>query len=480
MLNLPTKCYFLNILGHFYPFFFNTTYRMAAFAAVSFAEGITFGAWLRALAAPVANDGDETITSAGNSWGYGARTARINVSAVAPDGNAGFNMGVYNDVSMSLSAGDEANLWVKPLDIVKVSYGKYDNNTLRGDLCYGSWNWLRPTSSWIVEDEGLLMSGNGGTGLMVEVTPMEELYIQALVPITTEQVKAGTTYKNLRAGFAYTVPGLAKIKGQYIGHGASKTDGTPAVTGTAGKWTDKNGAATTAADIQTATTFDVSTATGFQDALAAGYTYTAATPTTPAKDGTDGNSNCTLEAEVDVLAVEGLFAGVGFQYNVVKDGDKQAETDKTTGDPVFQNKMKIALGASYQVMPELKVSASGAFLTYYKYAENKVDPRFQFGLGVDYDLGDGLALNADCRYLSVAKMDGEKADKTDPAQFQDHIAFSVGLTKSVSSNGYIGVAFEGQTNSGTFANTVITGKANDDGENKNFTWCVPVALSVWF
>ncbi|MBR4386503.1 MAG: hypothetical protein IKP51_08290 [Treponema sp.] len=377
---------------------------MAAFAAVSFAEGITFGAWLRALAAPVASDGDETITAAGNSWGWGARTARINVTAVAPDGNAGFNMGVYNDVSMDLSAGDEANLWVKPMDIVKVSYGKYDNNTLRGDLCYGSWNWLRPTSSWLAEDEGLLMSGNGGTGLMAEITPMEELYIQAMLPITTEQEKAGDTYKKLRGGFAYTVPGLAKVKGQYIGKGEASDD----------------------------------------DA------------------GTDGNSNCDIEAEVDILAVEGLYAGVGFRYDVRKDGKENNAGDEN---------MKVALGVSYQVMPELKVSASGAFFTFYG---EKVDPRFQAGVGVDYDLGDGLAANADFRYLSKSGVDGEKADYT------DHMAFSVGVTKSVSSNGYIGVAFQGQTNSGNFANNVITGKANDDGEKKNFTWAVPVALSVWF
>ena len=426
---------------------------MAAFAAVSFAEGITFGAWLRALAAPVANDGKDTITAAGNSWGYGARTARINVSATAPDGNAGFNMGVYNDVTMSLSAGDEANLWVKPLDIVKVSYGKYDNNTLRGDLCYGSWNWLRPTSSWIAEDEGLLMSGNGGTGLMAEITPMEELYIQVMAPITTEQVKAGTTYKNLRAGFAYTVPGTVKVKGQYIGKGAGSTDDTEV----------------------SEVDLTALTVAGYLEDGTKVYTTdpTLATATTRTVPGEDGNSNCTLEAEVDVLAVEGLTAGVGFQYNVVKDA---ALLSAATQTPI--NQMKIALGASYQVMPELKVTASGAFFTYYKMdfvvTDVKVDPRFQAGIGVDYDLGDGLAANADFRYVSPIKVDGEKADDT------DHMAFSVGVTKSVSSNGYIGVAFQGQTNSGNFANNVITGKANDDGEYKNFTWAIPVALSVWF
>ena len=129
--------------------------------------------------------------------------------------------------------------------------------------------------------------------------------------------------------------------------------------------------------------------------------------------------------------------------------------------------MKVALGVSYQVMPELKVSASGAFFTYYG---EKVDPRFQAGVGFDYDLGDGLAANADFRYVSPVKVDGKKTDDT------DHMAFAVGVTKSVSSNGYIGVAFQGMTNSGDFA--CMPGKFKD-GDSK-FVWTVPVALSVWF
>ena len=433
---------------------------------------------MRALAAPVASDGKDTVTAAGNSWGYGARTARLNVNGKSEDGTAGFSMGIYNDVSMSLSAGDEANLWIKPLDIVKVSYGKYDNNTLRGDLCYGSWNWLRPTSSWIAEDEGLLMSGNGATGLMAEVTPNENLYIQALVPITRTQTDAEVTYKNLRAGLAYTIPGTAKIKAQYIGNGKGSTEEAFYV---GGKKVSK-------------TVYDVAEAANkeYKGTLKkVGYTESGDTvyDIDPTKapyeisktDKVDGNSNCALEAEVDLLAVENLFLGLGFQYNVVKDGDDFVPEVSDLTDPVeimnkelsSKQKMKIALGTSYKVNDQLKVSASGAFFTYYKMVDKKIDPRFQAGVGVDYDLGDGLAVNADVRYLSVVKTEGEKVDNT------DHIAFSAGIQKGVS-NGYIGVAFQGQTNSGTFANNVITGKPNDDGEYKNFTWCIPIALSVWF
>ena len=450
MLNLPTKCYFLNILGHFYPFFFNTTYRMVAFAAVSFAEGITFGAWMRALAAPVANDGKDTITTAGNSWGGAARVGGVDIVGTAPDGNAGFIMSYRNMADMSMSAGDQANLWVKPIDMVMLSYGKYDNGTLMGGVCYGSWNWIRPNDAWIGGDEDLLMSKNGDTGLMAEITPMEGLYVQVLAPITNANIKAGDTYKKLRAGFAYEVPGLVKVKGQYIGKGAAKASD------------EEKAKLVTALANATAGGYDWKDA---DDDPSTAPTWTALDPdpkaikaAAKALADADGNSNCTLEAEVDVLAVEGLFAGVGFQYNTIKDGkDYSPDSVKT----------KIALGASYQVMPELKVSANGAYFMYYG---EKVDPRFQAGVGFDYDLGDGLAANADFRYVSPVKNDGKKVDDT------DHMAFSVGVVKSVSSNGKLGVAFQGMTNSGDFA--TFEGKTKD-GDAK-FVWAIPVMFEVAF
>ena len=445
MLNLPTKCYFLNILGHFYPLFFNTTYRMVAFAAVSFAEGITFGAWMRALAAPAASNGEDTITAASNSWDGAARVGGLNITGVAPDGNAGFNMAYRNNADMSMSAGDEANLWVKPIDMVKVSYGKYDNGTLMGGVCLPSWDWLRPSSTIIMNDENLFMSKNGDTGLMVELTPMENLYIQAMAPITKDTEKAADTYKKLRGGFAYTVPGLVKVKGQYIGKGKSSGEAKADATES---WKDKDG------KTMTAPATDVEVATAIMD----GATYTAGVTK---GDKYDGNSDCTLEAEVDVLAVEGLFAGVGFQYNVVKDGNKAYK---------LNDQMRIGLGATYQVMPELKVSAIGAYKTFYKVAEVKIDPRFIAGAGFEYDLGDGLAVNGDFRYASPIKVDGKKAKNT------DHMSFCVGVKKNVSSNGYIGVAFEGQTNSGNFTNTF----PGETEKGDKFTWAIPVALSVSF
>ena len=378
----------------------------AALTTSAFAE-ITFGAWLRVLAAPVASNGEDTVAAMGNSWGWGARAARVDIRATSEDEKVGFVFGVFDDMGDGIGKADDGYIWAKPVDAVKVSFGRYDGPTpLRGDFCYGSWNWLRPTSSWLAEDEGLLMSGKANDGVKIEVTPIDGLYILAMAPIDSTAKKAEDVYKKLQAGFAYNIDGVGKIKAQYIGKGKGEVK---------------------------------------------------ATETTPK---VEGNSNCDIEAAFDLAAVENLYVGVGFKYANIKDGDKIAKD---------QQKMKIALAASYQVSDELKLSASGA---YFMYQEEKdkggVDPRFQAGVGVDYNLGDGLAANADVRYLS----------KSNDLDNTDHIAFSVGVTKGISSNGYMGVAFQGQTNSGNWANNVI--EADKSKNADKFTWCVPVAISCWF
>ena len=412
----------------------------AALTTSAFAE-ITFGAWLRVLAAPVASDGDETVTAMGNSWGYGARVARLNVNAVAEDGNAGFDMGIYNDLNDGLSTGDQWSIWAKPVEQVKLSFGKYDNNTLRGDLCYGSWNWLRPTSSWYVDDEGLLMSGNGGKGALIEVTPMEGLYIQALIPIDTTKQKAEDVYKNARGGFAYSIDGIGKIKGQVI---LNNTPEKAAVAAEKGALVGTDG---------TLIPFD------------AGVTLPEGTVViknaVKAAAASDAYLDKTFEAEFDLTSVENLWLGVGFQMKMIDKLDDRTDQFKTS-------KMKIALGASYQVNDDLKVSASGAYLTAQKGKDDGgVDGVFQLGAGVDYNLGEGVSLAADVRYKS--KVNDE--DNT------DRLAFLVGVTKGISSNGYVGVGFQAQTNSGTWANTVIKG---EEEKGDKLTWAIPVAMSVWF
>ena len=378
----------------------------AALTTSAFAE-ITFGTWMRVVAAPVASDGDENYTGITNSWGGGARTARLDVNGVSEDGKAGFCVQFFGDPwSGSYSTGDQGFLWVKPIDQIKVSMGDFDHNALRGDMCYGSWNWIRP-SNWLQDDEGLTFDGQGGKGLLAEVTPIDNLYAYAFVPLSTDfSVTAEDTYKSINVAAAYTIDGIGKIKAGFFG-GYDKNEAE------AVKKSEKIG---------------------------------------------------DFEAAFDLTAVENLYVTAGFKYRLADKEYWAAKASEKDAKARDNYNMKVALGASYQVADNVKVSASGAVFMYD--IENvDVDPKFQLGAGVDVGVADGLNLAADVRYISETKVE-------DKGQKDDAISFLIGITKNVSSNGYIGVGFQGATNGNGFL-------GNLKYEDK-FAWAIPVAVSVWF
>ena len=352
---------------------------------------ITMGAWLRTVFAPIASDGENNYTDMANSWG-GVRESRINVAGTAADELAGFKADFYIN-SQKVEVGDNAYIWVKPVDMIKVAYGKFDSPEagFRGDLCYGSWDWLRPT--FVDYDEGLTFSGNGSEGAMVNVTPIENLAVYGFVPTSITGDFSTRTYKQFGNGevaAAYTIDGIGKIKAGYFG-----------------KY-DKQG---------------------------------------------DYERLGNIEAAFDLTAVENLFVTAGFRYAL---GDKEVFDVDT-------DLMKIALGASYQIMDGFKVSASG--LVYLYESDTKIDPTFIVGAGVDYAIMDGLTLNADVRYKSETSVDGN-------GQKDDGISFLVGVDKTVGSNGSIGLGFQGVTNGQGFNGTL----KNQD----KFAWAIPVKVQVSF
>ena len=391
-------------------------------ATSAFAE-ITFGAWLRSITG-VASNGEDIVTGTSNSWG-GIRPSRVNVAGTSEDGNAGFKLDIYfnaaswgNYVATTdeegkkvtgksdefLQVGDNAYLWVKPADQIQLSIGKFDGaeTGLRGDFCYGSWNWLRP-GNWIAEDEGLTFNGSHKNGLMAKITPVDGLVAVVQLPVynpvwggNNAAYKNGNntiedTFKNGMYAAAYSIEGLGTLKAGFFG------------------------------DYQ---------------------------------ESGDYKKTGTVNVAFDLKAVENLYVTVGARFGIA---------DKEMG--AGNEKIKFTAGASYQVSDAMKFSVSGGYVQYQDKCtgkDKKDDSAFGIGAGVDYVIMDGLNAVADLRYKSNAGGDSDGA-----------ISFLVGVTKNVSSNGYIGVGFQGATNGNGL--TGITANKNDD-----FVWAVPVALSVWF
>ena len=410
----------------------------AALTATSAFAEITFGAWLRVIASPVASTGKDVITGVENSWGWGARTARININGTSEDGKAGFVMGVYNDFESGLGQGDDAYLWVKPVDTVKVSVGKFDSptNGLRGDFCYGSWNWLRPFN-WVRNGEGLTFDGIWRSGLMVEADPMDGLHAFAVIPMSSSYKSAEETYRNIQVGFGYTIEGVGKLKAQFIGDYGyttkNKTDGYE---------------------------LDKYTSTGV-------VTKEKKVAYDKDQDKTTGQ----IGVAFDITAIENLYVTVGARFGIA---DKDYARDYL--------KMEFSAGASYQVSDAMKFSVSGGYKQFQDkcVGKNKDDDSlFSVGAGVDFTVMDGLAAVADVRYMSNNY--GKKGD-------DGAISFLVGVNKSVSSNGSLGIGFQGATNGcGLVMNDgtgIEAGKSytlgKDGGDGDEFVWAIPVSVSVWF
>ncbi|WP_276780818.1 outer membrane beta-barrel protein [Treponema succinifaciens] len=390
----------------------------AALTATSAFAEITFGAWLRTLTAPVASNGEDTVVGTANSWGWGARTARIDINGVSEDGKAGFAMNVFNDMSMDISAGDRAVLWVKPVDMIKISVGKYDSpdNGLRGDFCYGSWNWLRP-GNWSYEGEGLTFDGIWRKGMMIEADPIEGLHAFVVIPMEDANAdsyykKAEDTYRNVQIGFGYAIDGVGKLKAQYIGDDSYTTDAEG----------DRD---------ETATTGQIGVA-------------------------------------FDITAIENLYVTVGARFGIA---DKDVVA--ITRDDHNYLKMAFTAGASYQVSDAMKFSVDGGYKQYQNKTLGKKgdekDNEFFVGAGVDYTIMDGLNLAADVRYKNI----GYGKDKDEGA-----ISFLVGVNKSVSSNGSLGIGFQGATNGCGFVQSA--GKGLVANEADDFVWAIPVSIGVWF
>ena len=397
----------------------------AALTATSAFAEITFGAWLRVITG-VGSNGEDVVMGTTNSWG-GVRPARLNAAGTSEDGKAGFKLDFYFDNDeiwghnkKCIDIGDNGYLWVKPIDQIQLSIGKFDGGEtgLRGDFCYGSWNWLRPYN-WIQEDEGLTFKGSHTDGLMARITPIDNLVVLIQLPVMsakwggnnngyvaktgTEDAKntAADVFKNAAYMASYSIEGLGTLKAGFFGADAE-------ITG---------------------------------------------------DDGKKYNQTGTVNVAFDLNAVENLYVTVGARFDIA---------DKETG--AWHEKMRFTAGASYQVSDAMKFSVSGGYVKYMGKCDwlgNK-DNAFQIGAGVDYVIMDGLTLNADVRYKNV----GYGKDKDDGS-----VAFLAGVVKSVGGNASLQAGFQGSTNGCGLvqADTGIPAVEKDD-----FVWAIPVGLSVFF
>lgn len=287
---------------------------------------------------------------------------------------------------------------------------------------------------------------------MVEADPMDGLHAFAVIPMSATYKKAEDVYKNIQAGFGYTIEGVGKLKAQFIGDYNDEEAEAEATTWALGNKYDDNGNWVIDDTVATAPTYGLNTV--------------------EAKNANDTTGQ--IGVAFDITAIENLYVTVGARFGIA---DKDCRPDYL--------KMAFTAGASYQVSEQMKFSVDGGYVQYQDDCVARdgelVDNVFFVGAGVDYAIMDGLSLAADVRYMSNAKSAKEAKDIKSYGKDGDEgaISFLIGVNKSVGSNGSIGVGFQGATNGCGFT----WGTGDDIGGLKanaadDFVWAIPVSVSV--
>lgn len=375
---------------------------LALVAGAAMADGITFGSWGRGLWNVAANSGDDVVTDMHQSWGGKAPRTGIGVSGSTENVGFAVDMHVNGDSVIKLAdsefkladpvitVGDNALIWVKPIEQIKIVAGKKDQNELRGDAAFGLWSWDRigavdkmGLEGWTFPD---VFDGNG---VAVIAYPVDGLTVGAGIPLSLNG--AGATLEDTYAhganyAAAYAIDGIGTVKAAYMTKATAKDS-----------------------DL---------------------------------KDKDYG----VIAAAFDLTMVDGLYASVGAQIptaHVFTSLDlKNPMNPKVTDVPTVVNAyarysldalaVHLAVGTKLNTF-DVKKALKGDDAA----LDGQVG--FAIGAGADYSLDNGIGFFGDVRYANGIYMANTSADKS------DCLTLGLGVEKNFS-NGKIGIAFEGATN----------------------------------
>jgi hypothetical protein len=299
--------------------------------------------------------------------------------------------------------GDQALMWVKPFKMLKVVIGRAQDDTLRGNADYGLYDWARIGFGWTGEDVTFTRLGNGTGGQLQGAIIM-------LDPIEGLHIAGGVNVQdNVKASDNFGQYGQYQIGYTIKNIGTVKAQYIGKTS--AYNWDGEkvnygviNGA------------FDLTAVQNLLVSVGA-YIPTSDTYTSSGAQNDVTKVNGYIRYGIDALTVHGLFCS---NINVWD------QKDTTKHDMAFG---------------------------------------FAAGLGVNYDLGNGLGLVGDVRY-------SDKVYNSKSSDGTDCLVFLAAIEKGFS-NGKIGIGFEGGTNcAGPFTAS--------DADTDAFTWAIPVKIEYWF
>ena len=309
------------------------TIAAIALAASSAFAGVNVGmGFNRGFFVPFAYDGTDAKAGISTSWGA---EPRVGVSFSA----ASEQVGVVADVKFdggNVAVNDNAYIWVKPTSWFKMNIGQSFDDTLRGNACFGSWDWLRPSN---ILGEDLIFTRVCNNPLDGAYFPLQGVILM-LDPIEGLHISVGLP----------------------TGYGIGTT--------TAGG--DSNGQTNLDGNWETLVT---------KAQVQAGYTIADVAQIKAQWIGAGKNADDEIEGQIEVAAsvkaIEGMTLDVGAKFRTVEDAPIDV--------------------AVFWGMPVAGLALNANALVSIPTADN-ADMSLAIGAGVGYDLGNGMGVGADVRY----------------------------------------------------------------------------------
>jgi len=377
---------------------------------------ITFGAWGRGLFVPVQNTGaDDEDNSATTAISWGTPNPRIGMTIKGVSENAGFQID-WNSDGASFGISDQNKIWVKPVSMVTVSIGRVFDDTLRGNACFGAWDWYRAYSAVTYigsEDFVFQRIDTLNQGFVVSVAPMDAFYIVASFNDLGKYQKTEYLLGDFQIQAGYTIANIGQIR---AGYKSVQTNEVEAVA---------------AGTKMNATYEDLNADGDYADAGEVTYK-----PTVAAVAAVDKDVAGTIEVAFKLTAIENLYADLGFRM--------------TTNEDVQNKFSQVNLYASYK-MDAFKFHLISQ-ATFYNDSGvvnmdgDEISLAYMAGVGVDYALANGFSIGGDLRFMDKnAALIGTATkfadDKTTVVSDKAIVSYFAGINKDFS-NGNIGAGVQ--------------------------------------
>lgn len=340
----------------------------ALVASVAVAE-VSIGAWGRGIFLPVINGPDTTTTDTAPSWGgWPGDEARIGFTLAGNSDNVGFQIDGNVDGG-NFSVGDQQKIWVKPMDMVTIQLGRIYDDTLRGNAAFGAFNWYRALGN---------RDGSDGEDVTFSRIGIE----------------------GSREGFEVAVTPMDPLYVALYFYGL-----------------DKDHTSDMVAHMQAALGYTIDGIGQFKAQI---YTAEASSDA----EGKVEDMQTTIEVAFNYTGMENLFVELGFKMPTNNDVLTPVTVQGMTAS--VEEYKKIALYAKYNM------DAMTFHLTSINQMFKAIDTEVLYKViaGLDYDLGDGVGVEADVSYQGVT------IDDVDGV-----VTFFAGAKKGFS-NGVIGAGIQ--------------------------------------